>query len=350
MGLEVATYINQLVTTNPVGASDPVSQGDDHLRLLKTVLKNTFPNLTGAMTMTQAQLNAAAQTNVGNTFTAIQTIDTAATGAFLGRLLDLKSFAPGLFLWDESTSTQNCLVSLDSNVLSIISTPNTDGTSLTTRMTINMTTGAVDMNGDLNVDGNFTSGGTLLGFPSGTKMLFQQTAAPTGWTKDTTHNNKALRVVTGTASSGGSVAFTTAFASKGVSGSIGSTTVTGTVQNHTLTTAQIPAHTHGPGTLTITGTTNTTGAHTHTATVPNTSATLGLSSNTDDIDNSGQTSSAGDHSHTVSGTVNGGATASAGSGGAHNHGLSMNSHNHTFTGTAIDLAVQYVDLIIATKD
>lgn len=49
-------------------------------------------------------------------------------------------------------------------------------------------------------------------FPSGTSMLFQQTAAPTGWTKQTTHNDKALRVVTGTVGTGGSLAFTTAFA------------------------------------------------------------------------------------------------------------------------------------------
>ena len=79
------------------------------------------------------------------------------------------------------------------------------------------------------------SGLTGLGaFPAGTLMLFQQTAAPTGWTKQTTHDNKALRVVSGTASSGGSVAFTTAFAA----GSTGATT---------LTTAQIPSHNHaGP--------------------------------------------------------------------------------------------------------
>jgi hypothetical protein len=63
-------------------------------------------------------------------------------------------------------------------------------------------------------------------FDSGTLMLFQQTAAPTGWTKSTTHNNKALRVVSGTASSGGTVAFTTAFASKPVSGSVPITSVT----------------------------------------------------------------------------------------------------------------------------
>lgn len=43
MGLESATYINDLTATNPV-SSDKRKQGDDHLRLIKTVLKNTFPN------------------------------------------------------------------------------------------------------------------------------------------------------------------------------------------------------------------------------------------------------------------------------------------------------------------
>ena len=42
------------------------------------------------------------------------------------------------------------------------------------------------------------NGVTNQGFPSGTKMLFQQTAAPTGWTKDTGSNDVALRVVSGT--------------------------------------------------------------------------------------------------------------------------------------------------------
>lgn len=47
MGLETGTYISDLVTTNPIGATDPKSQGDDHLRLLKTVIKNTFPGMAG---------------------------------------------------------------------------------------------------------------------------------------------------------------------------------------------------------------------------------------------------------------------------------------------------------------
>jgi len=45
------------VATNPV-AGDNVSQGDDHLRLLKSTILATFPNITGAMTLTDAELNA----------------------------------------------------------------------------------------------------------------------------------------------------------------------------------------------------------------------------------------------------------------------------------------------------
>ena len=44
MGLETGTFVDDLVTTNPVGATDPKSQGDDHFRLIKTLLKNTFTN------------------------------------------------------------------------------------------------------------------------------------------------------------------------------------------------------------------------------------------------------------------------------------------------------------------
>lgn len=57
MGLEVATYIDGLVISNPAGTDDR-SQGDDHIRLVKSVIKNTFPNITGPITLTQAQINA----------------------------------------------------------------------------------------------------------------------------------------------------------------------------------------------------------------------------------------------------------------------------------------------------
>jgi hypothetical protein len=139
------------------------------------------------------------------------------------------------------------------------------------------------------------------GFTSGTLMLFQQTSAPTGWTKQTTHDNKALRVVSGTASSGGSVNFTTAFASKAVAGTVGNTT---------LTIAQIPSHNHA-------GPSGSEFSSYGSAGVGNAAGPSGFRN---------------DPIRLVSSTGGGG------------------SHNHSFTGTAIDLAVQYVDLIIASKD
>lgn len=56
MALETATYISDLVATNPT-ASDPKSQGDDHIRLLKSTVKATFPNINAAVTATDEELN-----------------------------------------------------------------------------------------------------------------------------------------------------------------------------------------------------------------------------------------------------------------------------------------------------
>lgn len=134
-------------------------------------------------------------------------------------------------------------------------------------------------------------------FPSGTVMLFVQTSAPTGWTKNvSTNDNSALRLVTGTAGTGGTVAFTTAFVSQSVAG---------TNSSYTLTIPDIPAHTHS-----FTGqliTPNLTSGVTPVTTQNNSSNTSG----------------------------------STGGGGG---------HTHTFTGTAINLAVQYVDVIQCSKN
>lgn len=46
MGLETATFLEELVGTNPTG-SDDRSAGDDHIRLVKSVLKATLPGLSG---------------------------------------------------------------------------------------------------------------------------------------------------------------------------------------------------------------------------------------------------------------------------------------------------------------
>lgn len=84
--------------------------------------------------------------------------------------------------------------------------------------------------------------------PRNTAMLFYQAAAPTGWTKYTTHNNVALRVVSGVGSAtGGVTSFTTAFPSTVIS-IAGTVSAGGTAGDFTLTTAELPAHTHTGGT------------------------------------------------------------------------------------------------------
>ncbi len=56
MALESATYISDLVSTNPTG-SDGKATGDDHIRLVKSTVKATFPNVAGAVTPTHTELN-----------------------------------------------------------------------------------------------------------------------------------------------------------------------------------------------------------------------------------------------------------------------------------------------------
>ena len=57
MGLESGTYINSLNTSNPV-STDGIAQADDHMRLIKSTVKNSFPGITGAVTSTHTELNA----------------------------------------------------------------------------------------------------------------------------------------------------------------------------------------------------------------------------------------------------------------------------------------------------
>lgn len=64
MALETATYISGLVAVNPL-STDPKSQGDDHLRLIKSVLLNSFPGVSGAVTATHTELNYVAGVTSG---------------------------------------------------------------------------------------------------------------------------------------------------------------------------------------------------------------------------------------------------------------------------------------------
>ena len=57
MGVETATFISQLSATNPL-ATDPISEGDDQIRLVKDVLQKQFTSLgAAAVTTTAGEVN-----------------------------------------------------------------------------------------------------------------------------------------------------------------------------------------------------------------------------------------------------------------------------------------------------
>lgn len=147
--------------------------------------------------------------------------------------------------------------------------------------------------------------------PSGTRMLFQQTNAPTGWTKITAaeYNNAALRLVTGNVTNyTAGLAFSTAFASgRATTATAGG----GSVGATTLTVAQMPKHKHS-------------------------------------VTHYVRRESGGDFSSLLyagTGPNRGTMTcAEAGGSSAHTHSFSGISHSH-----ALNLNVKYIDFIVAQK-
>lgn len=96
MPLESATSIAQLVPTNPA-AADGANQGDDHLRLIKSVLQAQFPNFTAAaLTATQAQITSAISAVVLGTTQAVHSLGSLSSPSvsFLGDL-NTGLFVPG---------------------------------------------------------------------------------------------------------------------------------------------------------------------------------------------------------------------------------------------------------------
>jgi hypothetical protein len=211
-------------------------------------------------------------------------------------------------------------------------------------ITLNGTTGVTYPDGVLQTSGVpapgtagnvLTSNGTIwtsaaaAAFDAGTRMLFAQTTAPTGWTKDTTnYNNFALRVVTGAASTGGSVGFTTAFASQTPAGSVSINTSGLSAGSTTLTTAQIPSHNHS---FVYRSSSGGSGSSSFSVSGPGGDTNLVNSSQPSDT------------------TAPSATIGNNGSGNSHNHSIS-GSATGSFTGTAINLAVQYLDVITATKN
>ena len=119
MALEDLTgtkYIDDLVATNPA-AGDNVSEGDDHIRGIKNVLKTTFPSIDGAITATDTELNyvdgvtSNVQTQLNAKFaTAGGTLTGAAQGS-----TDTDTTNTGSVTLDFSTN-QNFVLTLTGNV------------------------------------------------------------------------------------------------------------------------------------------------------------------------------------------------------------------------------------------
>ena len=132
-------------------------------------------------------------------------------------------------------------------------------------------------------------------FPAGTRIPFQQTTPPPGWSKEAgaAYNNVGLRLVTGGIVNGGTVDFTTAFSSRVLGGA---------VQQMTLDITQIPSHGHGYNSPDgVIGRQN--GGATGPASTP-------------------------------------GVTDSAGGGQPHNHGLTLNN---------LDMSVKFIDFVVGIK-
>jgi hypothetical protein len=202
MGLESGTYIDSLNSSNPV-AGDPVNEGDDHIRLLKSTIAATFPNVSGAVTATHTELNLIDGVTANTTELNYLDISTLGTAEASKAVTTDSS--------NDSTGMRNLTVS---GTITI-------GSNTATTLQAVYPVGSIYINAAVS-----TNPGTLLGF--GTWAAFG-----------------AGRVMVGLNS--GDSDFDTA-------------QETGGAKTHTLTTSEIPAHTHNSNF--VTGGTSVSGVST----------------------------------------------------------------------------------------
>jgi hypothetical protein len=156
MAKEVATYISQLTATNPV-ASDSVSVGDDHIRMLKTVLKTQFSGLTGttAVTASEAEMNLI--DGVTATTAELNILDgVTSTAAELNILDGVTSTAAELNIMDGVTSTAAELNLLDGVTATTAELNYLDITTLGTSAdskALTQASGAVTIAADVTISG-----------------------------------------------------------------------------------------------------------------------------------------------------------------------------------------------------
>ena len=146
--------------------------------------------------------------------------------------------------------------------------------------------------------------------PAGDIMLFRATSAPTAWTKVTTWNNRALRLINGSITTGGSNGFTTVF------GSSKST------DGHAITLAESAPHRH----LTVH---NESSSNSRTLTSGRVMKRKFNSNTDDEYDLQASANDTDEPDISKTDEVGGGA-----------------AHSHTIG----NFDLQYVDVILATKD
>ena len=223
------------------------------------------------------------------------------------KVVVVNSSANGLTFIDQSS------VGSDNYYLSGLSFNTSNGVLTAT------VTGAADQTVDL--DGRYVQSATFSSsVPSGSRMLFQQSSAPTGWTKDTSLNNRALRLVSGSVTNGGGNSFT---------GVLNSTVTSngGAVQGHVLSQAQMPSHYHFVF---------RSGNHGQNQNGTN------MSSNNYPGSGSGRSNLYEGYNISRSNSVpNIGRSSTVGS---------DQSHSHGFTQPAFNLNIHYTDVIICTKN
>lgn len=105
MGLETGDYISDLVATNPAG-SDERKEGDDHLRLIKHVLKTTFANFNGATDLSSDEASALSALNPAlETILTIASVVLGMTKPLVARLTDAGAAAGPTLALDRVSSS-----------------------------------------------------------------------------------------------------------------------------------------------------------------------------------------------------------------------------------------------------
>lgn len=330
MTVESTTSIDGLIAESPA-AFDKKSEGDDHIRLIKAVLKASFPLFTGPLPIANDQVSsktyaeslafsAALPGQDGNSGKFLTTDGSSASWAKVPFPVASTTVAGILYL----ASTTDCL----------------DGTDTSKAVTAEGLVSAV--NARLSSEAPLAEGtatpGTATKFsredhvhpiqhdiPSGATMLFCMATAPTGWTQitDEKANNRMLRVVT----SGG-----------GGTGGTHSPILCNVVpaHTHTFTTGDQSAnHTH-------TGFTDgqtVNHSHSYSRSANGSNAATGpygniINATTRETLSTGEPSSNHQHSFTTGGVSNN-----------HNHSGSTDNGS-----SQVNWQPRYVNIIMATKD